>query len=85
MTIADDVQEAAEDGNVVIGTEETVKAIDSLERVVLAHNVPDECAEAVAVAADGTDTVVEHVDVDNAELGSLCMKPFTASVVGLKG
>ncbi|MDY6769051.1 MAG: ribosomal L7Ae/L30e/S12e/Gadd45 family protein [Candidatus Nanohaloarchaea archaeon] len=84
MGIEDDVQAAAETGSVVIGTEETIKNIDGLDRVVVASNAPADVVEAVAAAADGTETAVVQAAVDNHELGALCMEPFAASVVGIE-
>ncbi|MDY6761917.1 MAG: ribosomal L7Ae/L30e/S12e/Gadd45 family protein [Candidatus Nanohaloarchaea archaeon] len=84
MGVEDDIQGAAEDDSIVIGTEETVKHIETLDRVVVASNAPDDVVEAVARAADGTDVAVVQADADNHELGALCMEPFAASVVGIE-
>ncbi|MDY6774019.1 MAG: hypothetical protein SVS85_02365 [Candidatus Nanohaloarchaea archaeon] len=65
MSIEDELQEAAENGSLVVGTKETLKESDSLEKA-------------------GEEAVVETADADNHELGALCMRPFSASVVGLK-
>lgn len=85
MTLDERIQEAAEQDQVVIGTEESVKEMDGLETVVIAANAPAALREQVTDAAEEADTAVEEADIDSDELGSLCMKPFTASVVGLKG
>ncbi len=84
MSVEAELQEAAETGSLVIGTEETLKDIDAVERIVLASNVPADIEQAVRDAADGAGAAVEKVDKDNRQLGSLCMKPFTASVVGIR-
>ncbi|MCJ7478752.1 MAG: ribosomal L7Ae/L30e/S12e/Gadd45 family protein [Candidatus Nanohaloarchaeota archaeon QJJ-7] len=83
MSIDKELQEAAETGSLVVGTDETIKHIDSLDRIVLASNVPEDIEDEVrGEAGDGTD--IEMAEVDNQELGSLCMKPFSASVVGIE-
>lgn len=85
MTLEERIQEAAENDDIVIGTEESLKEIDRIETVILAANAPAVLREQVVDAAEDADATVEETDIDNDELGSLCMKPFTASVVGLKG
>lgn len=85
MTVEDDVQQAAESGNIITGTEETVKFIDECERVVIAGNTPAHIEEKVRDAADDADVDCELIDADNVELGALCMKPYATAVVGIKG
>lgn len=84
MGVEDELQAAAEEGNLVIGTEETVKEMERIDRVVIAANAPADIEDAVREAADDADTPVEAVDQDSRQLGSLCMKPFAASVVGIR-
>lgn len=83
MTLGRDLQEAAEEGNLIVGVEETLKNLDTVEHIVLASNTPRDLRERVQEAAE--DIEIIESDVDNEELGSLCMKPFRASVVGIKG
>ncbi|MDY6769888.1 MAG: ribosomal L7Ae/L30e/S12e/Gadd45 family protein [Candidatus Nanohaloarchaea archaeon] len=84
MSIEDELQAAAERDALVIGTEETVKAMDRLDRVVVASNAPGDIVDEVAAAAEEAGVEVGRVEADNQELGSLCMKPFAASVVGME-
>lgn len=83
MSVNERVQEAAEDGNIIVGTEESLKHLDDIELLVIASNAPYDLQEHVSRKAEDAGTDVQKLDVDNQELGSLCMKPFTASVVGI--
>lgn len=83
MTLGHDLQEAAEDGTLIVGVEETLKNVGAVEQIILASNTPRELRGRVREAAE--DAEIIESDVDNEELGSLCMKPFRASVVGIKG
>lgn len=83
MTLGSDLQEAAESGNLIVGIEETLKNVKSVDYIVLASNTPRELRERVQEA--GADVEIVESDVDSEELGSLCMEPFRASVVGIKG
>jgi len=82
MTVTERIQEAAEQDALVIGTEESLKHMDDIAVLAIASNAPLQLTERVTDAASD-DTDVERLDVDNKELGSLCMKPFAASVVGI--
>lgn len=83
MSVSERVQNAAEKDELIIGTNETIDNMDAVDTVVVASNAPADLRDAVSDAADEHDTAIEPVDLDNRELGSLCMKPFTASVVGI--
>lgn len=85
MSIEDQIQAAAEQGAAIIGTEETLKRMDTLETVVVAENAPADLVEPVEAAAEEADVAVEHLSVDGKQLGSLCGEPFMASIVGIKG
>lgn len=80
----DDVQDAAERGAVITGTEETIKEMADLAQVVIAANIPHDLAARVRDAAEEHDVTVEEADADNHELGSLCMEPYATSVVGIR-
>lgn len=84
MGIEEELQAAEESGSLVIGTEETLKELESLETIVLASNAPLETEEEVAEQADEAGVEVHRAEADNRQLGSMCMKPFSASVVGIK-
>lgn len=84
MTIEDDIQAAAEQDSIVTGAKETIKHAPDLTRIVIAANTPPALTERVEETADEEDVEVTHLDADNVELGSLCMKPYAAAVIGIK-
>lgn len=84
MGVKEELQEAAENGSLVIGTEETLKDMESLDKVIMASNVPRDVEEEVGDAAEDAGVEVEKAGVDNRQIGSLCMKPFSTSVVGIQ-
>lgn len=83
MSLKQRIQDAAEQDALVIGTAESLKQMDALDTVVVASNAPRTLEEKVEAAADDSNTTLHKLRIDNGELGSLCMKPFTASVVGI--
>jgi ribosomal protein L30E len=82
MSVTERIQEAAEQDALIIGTEKSLKHMENIDVLAIASNAPAALQERVTAAA--TDDVdVQRLDVDNKELGSLCMKPFAASIVGI--
>lgn len=82
MDLDTEIGKAAREDRVVVGFNETFKKLDSLDSVVLASNAPVELAEKIRKEA-GEDKILEF-DGNNEDLGSICGKPFSASVVGLE-
>lgn len=72
-------------GNLIIGTKRTIKAIRAGEvsKVIMASNCPELLADDVQHYCKLTEIPVEKLSVDCAELGSVCKKPFFVSVVGI--
>lgn len=72
-------------GNLIIGTKRTIKAIRTGEvsKVILASNCPEAVAEDITHYCEITNVPIEKLGVDCAELGSVCKKPFFVSVVGI--
>lgn len=84
MSLQERIQEAAEQDAVITGAKETVKQIEEVEEVVIATNTPRDIVERVQDAAADADVECTVCDADNQELGSYCMVPYTAGVVGIK-
>ena len=84
--ITETIQEAIDEDNIIIGTNETVKALkhDSLQRVLLAANAKQETIEDIEYYAELADIEVEHLSQTNEALGNICRKPFHVQTVGLK-
>lgn len=82
MSVKDQIQEAAEQDALVIGTKQSIKQMSDITFLAIASNAPVQIHERIEDAATD-DVEVQTLDIDNKELGSLCMKPFAASVVGI--
>lgn len=73
-------------GNVVIGTEKTMKDLKAgnIKTVMCSSNVPGDVREEIEHYAQMASVEVMVLDIPNDELGVLCQKPFSISVLGLK-
>ncbi len=86
MVTTDQLRKLIEDRKVTIGTAATTKLLksDGLKRVLLASNASQATKDALHryQALTGVDT--EELTVPNDELGVMCKKPFSISVLGIK-
>ncbi|MFW6013705.1 MAG: ribosomal L7Ae/L30e/S12e/Gadd45 family protein [Nanoarchaeota archaeon] len=73
-------------GKLVMGTEQTLKELkkNSLTKVFLASNTPDNVREDVEYYAGIAGAEVVALSVPNEELGVMCQKPFYISVLGVR-
>ena len=73
--------------NNVYGTERTIKMLKKgeLKYVVVSKNAPESIVNDINHYAAIAGVEVHRVDMDNTELGALCKKPFSVSVLGVKG
>ncbi len=81
-----EISEALEGDKVIIGTERTLKALKKgeLKKVFLSSNTSSEVIEDVEKFAQLSGVEVVRLEHPNDELGALCKKPFSISVLGLK-
>ncbi|MCJ7450671.1 MAG: ribosomal L7Ae/L30e/S12e/Gadd45 family protein [Candidatus Nanohaloarchaeota archaeon QJJ-9] len=84
MKWRDEVETAAEEDRIVIGTDETIKNKEDVKKIVFASNAPERLTRKVRDAFSGSDTEFVESDFNNKELCSLCGESFTASVVGVE-
>ena len=70
----------------VIGSEETLKAIknNELEKVFLASNAPENLKGDINQYASIANIQVEMLSIPNDELGTICKKPFSITCIGQK-
>ncbi len=71
-------------GKATVGTEKTLKELKlgKLAKIYVTKNCPAEIKENVERQASLTKTEIEHLDIPNNELGTLCKKPFSISLLG---
>jgi ribosomal protein L30E len=69
---------------IVIGKQETIKQLRTgkLTEVLVAANFDDK--ETIQKLAKLTETQMQVLSQKNDELGALCKKPFSISIIGLK-
>ncbi|MBU0979932.1 MAG: ribosomal L7Ae/L30e/S12e/Gadd45 family protein [Nanoarchaeota archaeon] len=80
-----EIRKALEAGNIIIGLDRTLGNLKNgkLKKVFLSSNCPPENKADMMMHSKMTGTTVIQLDALNDELGVLCKKPFSISVLGL--
>ncbi len=78
-----EIKELIKTGKAVIGTKETLRLLKEgkVKRVFVATNCPEDVRESVERYAGFSDASVEELPVPNDELGIMCRKQFSISVL----
>ncbi len=81
-----DIKKAVEEKKAVIGTERTMKSFKGglLRVVYLAKNCPAETRQDIDYYSTLAGVKVIQLEHPNDELGALCKKPFSISIIGVK-
>ncbi len=84
MDAIEDIKRELKSGKLVFGKRETVALLrqGKIVRVLLASNCPQTIEQDMKTAASGVP--VEKLPIPNDELGVVCKKQFTISVLGEK-
>ena len=75
-------------GNVIVGTERTIKSLKlgKVQKVLVSSNCPAKVEKDVDYYAGISNAELQKIDYANDELGVICKKPFSISVLAfLKG
>ncbi len=83
MDIKKQIKKATKDDRTVIGSKETLKNIEEMEKVIVASGVPEEVLKNVEEGLD-SETELVRFEGSNKKLGSMCGKPFNVATVGIK-
>ena len=85
MAATDDIKKLLKTDKLVLGTALTVKHLKrgKLEKVYLSRNCPQQVREDLKHYATLASTELVGLDVPNDQLGDVCKKPFSISVIGL--
>ena len=80
-----EIKQLIKAGNVIIGTEKTVKSLrlGKVEKVLLSSNCPASVEKSINHYAAMNGTELHKLDFPNDELGVICKKPFSISVLAL--
>lgn len=86
MVTTDQLRKWIEEKKVTIGTDATTRALKTgaLKKVVLAQNAPAQTRTRIERYTTMTGVELEALAVPNDELGVMCKKPFSISVLGIK-
>ena len=79
------IKKLVKEGNVVIGTERTVKKlrVGAVKKVLLSSNVPSAVEESLSRYSSLSKVELVKLQYANDELGIICKKPFFISVMGI--
>jgi ribosomal protein L30E len=82
----EEIKKLLRDKRLIIGTENALKKlrIGKLEKIWLSSNVQADVKEDILKYAGMNNANVMQLDVPNDELGVLCKKQFSVSVVSLR-
>ncbi len=80
-----EIRKNTESKKLVYGTEQTIKnlKLGKVGKIFLSANCPEEVKKSIKYYAELSETPVSQLSIDNTELGTICKKPFSISVLGL--
>lgn len=80
-----DIKKHLKDKKLVVGTKLTVKQLrlGKMQAVFLSSNCPVKVKDEISHYCSISACKVEQLKIPNDELGALCRKPFSISVLGL--
>ena len=79
-TLIKEIKTALENNTAILGLKRTLKNKDT-KKIIIASNCPEDMIKRLKSKEKVT---IETFDGTNAELGELCKKPFTVSVLSIK-
>lgn len=70
---------------IVFGKDEVLKNLrnSNLAKILLSSNVPEETITEIRNFSGLNNTEVLTLDIPNVELGAICKKPFSVSMIGV--
>jgi len=82
----DEIKKLLGKENLIIGTDRTTKMLKrgELKKIFLAKNTAEETKKDIEYYAELSGVEVENLKETNEEIGILCKKPFSISVIGMK-
>ncbi|MBU5689808.1 MAG: 50S ribosomal protein L30e [Candidatus Aenigmatarchaeota archaeon] len=87
MDLANLIREKVKKKEVVIGYNNVIKILKTgkPKMIVLANNIPQDRKDIIIHNAKIAKVEVKEFDNDNVNLGLVCGKPFSVSVLAIKG
>ena len=86
MNPFEEIKNALEGETLLIGTKTVIKALQqgAVRKIILAANCAADAVADVRAQAEIAGVEIVQLDVPNDELGVLCKKPFSISILGLR-
>jgi large subunit ribosomal protein L30e len=80
----DDIKKLLKTDKLLIGKDRVIKnlKLGNLEKIFLASNCSDELKQDVENYSKLANVKVVQLDIPNEELGAVCKKPFSISIIG---
>lgn len=80
-----EIKKAVEVGKIVIGTERTLKSLKlgNLKKIFLANNCPQRTKDDVDYYSKLANVEVVNLEEPNEELGTICKKQYSISVLSI--
>ena len=80
-----EIKKIIKSGNVILGTEKASKnlRLGKVEKIMISSNCPARIEKNINYYAGLTGTEVHKLDYPNDELGIICKKPFSISVLAI--
>ena len=72
-------------GNIILGTQRTMKSLrlGKVEKVLLSSNINEKAEKDISYYAGLSNAEIQKLDIPNDELGIVCKKPFSISVLSV--
>ncbi|HLC74762.1 MAG TPA: ribosomal L7Ae/L30e/S12e/Gadd45 family protein [Candidatus Nanoarchaeia archaeon] len=81
-----EVKQAIKEGNAVIGLQRTLKLLKQkkIKKIFLASNTAKLTKEDIAHYSKLANVTVADLELKNEDLGTICKKPFSISVISVR-
>ena len=81
-----EIKSIAKSEKIIIGTEKTLKSLKrgEIEKIFVSSNCPEKVKSDIAHYCKVGKSKMIPLNFSNEELGEICKKPFSISVLGLK-
>ena len=82
---AEEIKKGIESGKVVMGLKETIKnmKLGKISKVFLSNNCPESAKKDIETYSKMSEATFEVLDRSNEEMGIICKKPFSISVLSI--
>lgn len=86
MVLNEDIQAAIKSGRAIIGYRESIKILKSgkTKSVIVAKNIPDNMKKEIEHNAKVSGVQMEIFEGTSKDLGVVCGKPFSVTVLSIK-